>query len=48
MTDGQTQGSGYDTLVQHIAADGITLSTVGIGDGADAQLLGDMASWGGG
>ncbi|MDA1263590.1 MAG: VWA domain-containing protein [Planctomycetota bacterium] len=48
LTDGQTQGSGYDTLVQHIAADGITLSTVGIGDGADAQLLGDMASWGGG
>jgi Ca-activated chloride channel homolog len=48
LSDGQTQGSGYDSLVQHIAADGITLSTVGIGDGADANLLGDMASWGGG
>lgn len=48
LTDGQTQGSGYDTLVQHIAADAITVSTVGIGDGADAQLLSDMASWGGG
>lgn len=48
LSDGQTTGAGYDTLVQHIAADGITLSTVGIGDGADAQLLGDMASWGGG
>ena len=48
LSDGQTTGSGYDTLVQHIAADGITLSAVGIGDGADAALLGDMASWGGG
>ncbi|MEE8467100.1 MAG: VWA domain-containing protein, partial [Planctomycetota bacterium] len=48
LSDGQTQGSGYDTLVGHIASDGITLSTVGIGDGADAQLLGDMAAWGAG
>lgn len=48
LSDGQTTGSGYDALVNHIAADGITLSTVGIGEGADAKLLGDMASWGGG
>lgn len=48
LSDGQTQGSGYDTLVGHIAAEAITLSTVGIGEGADQQLLGDMASWGGG
>jgi uncharacterized membrane protein len=48
LSDGQTQGSGYDTLVGHIAADGISVSCVGIGAGADQQLLGDMASWGGG
>lgn len=48
LSDGQTEGSGYDTLVGHIAADGITLSTVGIGEGADMRLLEDMASWGNG
>lgn len=48
LSDGQTQGSGYDTLVSHIAADGITLSTVGIGEGADMRLLEDMAQWGNG
>ncbi len=48
LSDGQTEGSGYDALVGHIASDGITLSAVGIGDGADAQLLQNMASWGGG
>lgn len=48
LSDGQTEGSGYDTLVSHIAADGITLSTVGIGEGADMRLLEDMASWGNG
>ncbi len=48
LSDGQTEGSGYDTLVGHIAADGITLSTVGIGEGADLRLLEDMASWGNG
>jgi uncharacterized membrane protein len=48
LSDGQTEGSGYDVLVNHIAADGITLSTVGIGEGAEMQLLGDMAAWAGG
>lgn len=48
LSDGHTTGGGYDTLVSHIASDGITLSTVGIGEGADQQLLGDMAAWGGG
>ncbi|MEZ6015070.1 MAG: VWA domain-containing protein [Planctomycetota bacterium] len=48
LSDGQTEGSGYDTLVSHIAADGITLSTVGIGEGADMRLMEDMASWGNG
>lgn len=48
LSDGQTTGSGYDTLVSHIASDGITLSTVGIGEGADQNLLGDLAEWGDG
>ena len=48
LTDGHTTGSGYRELVSHIAADEITLSTVGIGEGADRQLLEDMSTWGGG
>ena len=48
LSDGHTQGSGYHELVSHIAADEITLSTVGIGESCDRQLLGDMAQWGGG
>lgn len=48
LSDGHTNGEGYRELVSHIAADGITLSTVGIGDGADETLLSNMASWAGG
>ncbi|MBL4845283.1 MAG: VWA domain-containing protein [Planctomycetes bacterium] len=48
LSDGHTQGSGYRRLVSHIAADEITLSTVGIGAGADKKLLSNMAEWGGG
>jgi len=48
LSDGQTMGSGYDNLVGHIASDGITISTVGIGAGADQRLLGDIAAWAGG
>jgi Ca-activated chloride channel family protein len=48
LSDGHTQGSGYEELVSHIAADEITVSTVGIGEGADQRLLGNIAEWGGG
>lgn len=48
LSDGQTQGGDYDVLIGHMAADAITVSTVGIGEGADRALLENMASWGGG
>lgn len=48
LSDGHSQGSGYRQLVSHIAADDITLSTVGIGSGADKKLLQNLAEWGGG
>ncbi|TAH37269.1 MAG: VWA domain-containing protein [Planctomycetota bacterium] len=48
LSDGHTEGTGYDQLVSHIAADGITLSCVGIGEGADEKLLGGMAEGAGG
>lgn len=48
MTDGQSEGFGYPELAQLIANDGITISTVGIGDGADVKLLEQIAAAGGG
>ncbi|MBI3820744.1 MAG: VWA domain-containing protein [Planctomycetes bacterium] len=44
MTDGVTEGSGYEELASHIAADEITLSTIGIGEDADQKFLQDLAS----
>jgi uncharacterized membrane protein/uncharacterized protein YegL len=48
LSDGHTTGGGYEELVSHIAADEITLSTVGVGEDADKDLLESMAEWGGG
>ncbi|UCG15621.1 MAG: VWA domain-containing protein [Phycisphaerales bacterium] len=48
LSDGQTQGFGYEDIVQAMAADGITLSAVGIGDGADMNLMEGIAMAGGG
>jgi Mg-chelatase subunit ChlD len=48
LSDGQTQGFGYEDLVSSMAADGISLSAVGIGEGADMRLLEGIASVGGG
>jgi Ca-activated chloride channel family protein len=48
LSDGHTEGSGYDLLVGHMAADRITVSTVGIGEGADRNLMEGIATWGGG
>lgn len=48
LSDGQTMGFGYEELVQMMASDGITLSAVGIGEGADMQLMEAIALAGGG
>jgi uncharacterized membrane protein/uncharacterized protein YegL len=48
LSDGQTQGFGYEDLASLMSADGITSSTVGIGDGADMNLLEAIANAGGG
>ncbi|MCZ6508132.1 MAG: VWA domain-containing protein, partial [Acidobacteria bacterium] len=48
LSDGQTQGFGYEELVAMMSGDGITLSAVGIGDGADMQLMESIAIAGGG
>lgn len=48
LSDGQTEGFGYEDMAQIMAGDGITISTVGIGEGADMKLMEGMAAAGGG
>ncbi len=48
LTDGQTQGGGYQQLAQQAQQDDITVSTVGVGQGAANQLLASIAQAGGG
>ena len=48
LSDGQTQGFGYPQLAQMMAGSGVTVSTVGIGEGADMRLLEEVAGAGAG
>jgi Ca-activated chloride channel homolog len=48
LTDGVTDGSGYNELAAAIRNDGMTVSTVAVGNDADTALLQAMAAAGGG
>jgi Ca-activated chloride channel family protein len=48
LTDGQTQESGLEDLASSMRADGITLSTVGLGAEVNRALLETLAGLGGG
>jgi hypothetical protein len=48
LTDGQTQESGLDTLVQAMRAESITVSIVGLGGDVNRTLLQSLANLGGG
>ncbi len=48
LTDGQTSGQGYEALASQCRAEGTTISTVAIGEGAHIGLLQTIASLGGG
>ncbi len=48
MTDGQTAGSGYETVAAACRAEGMTISAVALGEGAHAGLLQAIAAAGGG
>lgn len=48
LTDGQAEKSGYSALIDKIRAEGITLSTVAVGSGADTPLLKALAYGGNG
>lgn len=48
LTDGQTSGQGYQALAAKCNAEGITISTVAVGAGAQVGLLQAIAAAGGG
>lgn len=48
LTDGQTAGSGYEQLASQCRGEGMTISTVAIGEGSHVALLQAIASSGGG
>ncbi len=48
LSDGQSQDGDWYGIASAMRADRITMSTVGIGSGADMNLLGKLANWGGG
>ncbi|MBL9178081.1 MAG: VWA domain-containing protein [Verrucomicrobiaceae bacterium] len=48
LTDGQTAGSGYEQLASQCRGEGLTISTVAIGEGSHVALLQAIASSGGG
>ncbi len=48
LSDGLTNPGDFEQLVGRVARDKITVSTVAIGDDADAALLARIAKWGGG
>lgn len=48
LTDGQTSGQGYQALASQCHAEGITISTVAVGAGAQIGLLQGIAAAGGG
>lgn len=48
LTDGQAEQTGYSSLLDQAREDGITISTIAVGEGADAKLLQYIAEEGGG
>lgn len=48
LTDGHAEQYGYDRVIRNINSDGITLSTVAVGEEADAMLLKALARGGNG
>lgn len=48
LTDGRAEAEGIRDLAQAMVAESITVTTVGLGDGTDADLLRSIAEYGGG
>jgi len=48
MTDGQSQPGDFQGIIEQMQGEQITVSTVAVGEGADTELLQEMARWGAG
>ena len=48
LSDGHSQPGDWYGIASSMHSERITISTVGIGSGADMNMLGDLAKWGGG
>jgi len=48
LTDGVSQPGPFYELTSEMTREKITVSTVGVGEGADSELLGQIAQWGNG
>lgn len=48
LSDGLSDDADFEALSKEISTDGITISTVGVGDDSDKELLESIARWGGG
>jgi Mg-chelatase subunit ChlD len=48
LTDGQAERNGYEEVIEAMNKDGITISTVAIGNGSDTLLLENIANMGNG
>ncbi len=48
LSDGHSQPGDWYGIANSMHSERITISTVGIGSGADMNMLGDLAKWGGG
>lgn len=48
LTDGESGDTGYQNLVDAMRKSGITMTTVAVGEGADAQGMRELAALGGG
>lgn len=48
LSDGDTHPADFEGLVKRMAAEKIVVSTVAIGEAADRELMGNIATWGNG
>ena len=48
LSDGKTYPDAYERLLRQMAEDGVSVSTVAVGEEADRELLESIAGWGGG
>jgi len=46
LSDGETEAADFQSLVQSMNAEGITISTVSIGQGSNVALMKSIAEWG--